>query len=209
MTTKIEVQEYNGTKLEVTYTIDQKITGSRVIVKRNFGKGQTDESYFSDSELMDELTLKGVVLNLTNKIHIFSIAPADEPLFKETFEKKHKELPMCIEFTIEPGVNLKIPAINNQDYQEDLCPICLDPLYTLESLEKGGPVVGIAFRGCGHKYHRDCLEMYFKTLKGKKTCPTCKNSMVYYFSLKINDVDDGKTKKGGRTKRRKKTRKSR
>ena len=212
-TTRIEVQEYMDTKLEVTYTIDQEISGSTVIVNRNFG-GHKDTSYLSDTELMDELTLKGVVINITNKIHIFSIAPADEPLFKETFERKHKELPMCIEFIIEPGVNLKIPTIHNSDYKEDLCPICLSPLYTLDPLEQGGPVVGIAFKvSCGHKFHKNCLE---KSLKNDKRCPICRNTIISYLSLKINHVDvetSKQTKKRGRKKTRKggrrKTRKSR
>ena len=59
-----------------------------------------------DEDFMDEyITLKGVVIGLTNKIHIFSLTPDDKALFENL-----DELPMCIEFTVDPGVNLsKIP----------------------------------------------------------------------------------------------------
>ena len=74
----------------------------------------------NETEFMEELTLKGVVNGLTNKIHIFSLAPDDKKLFENL-----KELPMCIDFKVEPGVNLsKIPKINDEEYKKEACPIC-------------------------------------------------------------------------------------
>jgi hypothetical protein len=146
---------------------------------------------------MDELTLKGVVIGLTNKIHILSLTPADKELFE-----KLDELPMCIEYRVEPGVNLtKVPIINNKAYKTDQCPICLENLFTIE---RGGPVVGIGLEGCGHKFHRDCLSS--SLLKNNK-CPMCRRPISGYIPLAI---DRAEGESGGRRKRRKmkKTKKS-
>ena len=94
MTTKIEIQEYNGKKLEVIYTIDQQIYGSQEItVKKIFPSGFNGNKPIiyttttDDEDFMDEyITLKGVVIGLTNKIHIFSLTPDDKALFENLDE---------------------------------------------------------------------------------------------------------------------------
>ena len=204
MTTHIVVQEYNGPELEVTYTINQQITGSTdILVNKVFNGGFRDSSKLDDKEFMDELTLDGVVIGLTNKIHIFSLAPADEALFENL-----DELPMCIEFTVEPEVNLsKIPRINNQEYKTDICVICNENLFTSEH---GGPVVGLGPEGCGHKFHDDCLR---RALKTNNACPMCRRPITGTLPIAIDRADtanEGKSVgKGGRRRKSKKGKKSR
>jgi len=206
MTTRIVVQEYNGTELEVTYEINQQISGSNdIIVKKVFNGGFRDTTTMDGEEFMDELTLKGVVIGLTNKIHIFSLAPADKALFENL-----DELPMCIEFTVEPEVNLsKIPTINNQEYKTDECAICRENLFTTEN---GGPVVGLGPEGCGHKFHRNCIRQAFH-FQGNKKCPLCRRPITGLDPIAIERADEkfeGKTSgKGGRRKKSRKGKKSR
>ena len=196
MTTRIEVKEYNGRKLEVTYTINQQISGSKMItVNRSFGERYNDDqSFLNETEFMEELTLKGVVIGLTNKIHIFSLAPDDKKLFENL-----KELPMCIDFKVEPGVNLsKIPKINNEDYKKEECPICQENLFTTEH---GGPVVGIGFEGCGHKFHKECLTVWTEKNK-KSSCPLCRRTIIDFIRIPI---DRAKSESGGRRRNNRKS----
>jgi hypothetical protein len=199
MTTRIEVKEYNGRKLEVTYTINQQISGSKMItVNKNFGERHNDDQdFYTEIEFMDELTLKGVVIGLTNKIHIFSLAPADKELFENL-----KELPMCIDFKVEPGVNLtNIPKINDAEYKKEECPICHEQLYTTEH---GGPVVGIGFKGCGHKFHRECLTT---SLKYKNNCPLCRRKITDFMSIQIDraEKESGGTRRNKTAKKKKRS----
>ena len=193
-TTRIVVKEYNSDKkLEVTYTIDQQISGSdRINVKKVFfPEGYNDNDTFLDeTEVMNELTLKDVVIGLTNKIHIFSLAPADKKLFEDLHE-----LPMCIEFRVEPGVNLsKVPIINTT---KEECPICYENLFTTE---RGGPVVGLGFQGCGHKFHKDCLKSSLQKTSNK--CPMCRRPITGFLPIAIEEESGG----GSRRRRRRKQR---
>lgn len=212
MATKIEIKEYNGKKLEVTYTIDQQISGSEeILVKKLFPSGFDGKKPFIDTvimnekEVMDEyITLKGVVIGLTNKIHIISLTPADKALFESL-----DELPMCIEFTVDPGVNLsKIPRINNQEYKAEMCPICHENLFTSE---KGGVVVGLGPQGCGHKFHRDCLRMAFEH---SDKCPICRRTITGVHAVAVDRDVEGKPNgegnpNGGKRRKTRKGRKSR
>ena len=208
MATKIEIKEYNGKKLEVTYTIDQQISGSEeILVKKLFPSGFDGKKPFIDTvimnekEVMDEyITLKGVVIGLTNKIHIISLTPADKALFESL-----DELPMCIEFTVDPGVNLsKIPRINNQEYKAEMCPICHENLFTTE---KGGVVVGLGPQGCGHKFHRDCLRMAFEH---SDKCPICRRTITGVHAVAVHRIGDSDGKpNGGKRRKTRKGRKSR
>jgi hypothetical protein len=182
ITTRIEVKEYNGKKLEVTYTINEQISGSeKITVNRSFGgRYNDDQSFLNENDFMEELTLKGVVIGLSNKIHIFSLAPDDRKLFE-----KLEELPMCIDFKVEPGVNLStIPKINDQEYKNELCPICHENLYTTKH---GGPVVGIGFKGCGHKFHKNCL---ITSLKYKNDCPLCRRKIIDFIPIQIDRAEE-------------------
>ena len=202
MTTRIVIQEFNGKELELTYTIAEQIVDSEdITVHKVFTGGLRRTTYMNGEEYMDELTLRGVVIGLTNKIHIFSLAPADKTLFESL-----EELPMCIEFKVEPGVNLSIiPKINNQEYKTDVCPICIENLFTIE---RGGPVVGIGFEGCGHKFHRDCL---LNSLRINDKCPICRRPILDLLPIEVGHADSdsgGGRKKTRKRKKRKKTRKT-
>ena len=206
MTTKIEIEEYNGGKLEVIYTIDQQISGSEeILVKKLFPSGFDGKKPFIDTdimnetEVMDELSLKGVVIGLTNKIHIISLTPADKALFENL-----DELPMCTEFTDINEVLSKIPRINNQEYKTDICPICREKLFTSEH---GDLVVGLGPQGCGHKFHRDCLHM---ALQRKDNCPVCRRRITGMEPISVDRIGDSNGKpNGGKRRKTRKGRKSR
>ena len=215
MTTHILVQEYNGKVLELTYTINQQISGSNEIIVKEVHAGgfelqmeeETLYEKYTEKEYMDRLTLKGMVIGLTNKIHIISLAPADNELFENL-----EELPYCIEFKVDSGLNLsKIPKINNQEYKTDVCPICLSLLFTYDN---GGPVVALGPKGCGHKFHDNCLYKALKTTK--QHCPLCRKLILGTLPIAIERAERAeqvggrriKSKKGKKSRKRNKTRKS-
>jgi hypothetical protein len=193
MTTKIEVKEYNGKTLEVTYTINQQISGSQeIIVNQNYSGGPQHNTTMDEEDFMDDIiTQKGFVIGLTNKIHIFSLTPADKVLFENL-----DELPTCIKFTVDPGVNLsKILKINNQEYKTDVFPICHEKLFTSEH---GDLVVGLGPQGCGHKFHRDCLHM---ALQHSDNCPVCRRRITGMEPISIDrDDEDSEGKPNGESK---------
>lgn len=207
MTTRIVVQEYLGKELELTYTIAQQIFHSGTVNVHKAYPGYPGLDTNLDlhwEKYMDELTLKGVTIGLKNKIHIFSLTPEDKMLFENL-----RELPKCIEFKVEPGVNLSIiPRIHNQEYKTDKCPICWKILFTTE---EGGLVMGLSEGGCGHKFHRDCL---LKSLRINNSCPICRKKIMDILPIPVDSAESEsggrrkKTKKGKKTKKTKKNRKT-
>jgi len=81
-----------------------------------------------------------------------------------------------------------------------LCLICYENYNEDENIKDGNRCVELS---CGHKFHYNCIFMTYKSLKGEKKCPYCRNNGGYlplipgqvptkYIHKEYNDMKNGK-----------------
>jgi len=166
--TKIEIEEFDDDRSYTKYLIDEEqLVGNENINIMQVVQNTTYNTVYDFDGFEEFLTLKSDVLGYRNKIHIVSLSPADKEFFESI------ELPRCIELTVDESVGLsKLPTINDEQYKTDDCPICLNPLYT-----RGETVViGLGREGCGHRFHKECLDRHFTTSDNR--CPICRRPIT-------------------------------
>tara|TARA_Y100000389_G_scaffold5904_1_gene5701 strand:+ start:9440 stop:9946 length:507 start_codon:yes stop_codon:yes gene_type:complete len=57
-----------------------------------------------------------------------------------------------------------------EEISDELCSICLEPLYDKEDLENNKPVISLK---CNHMFHKECLDPW---VINHKCCPLCKRN---------------------------------
>jgi len=67
------------------------------------------------------------------------------------------------------------------------CPICLDELEPNADAESVGG--GVIAAGCGHCFHEGCIQAWYASQKGLKTCPMCRQCDPSRFNVRVGGAD--------------------
>ena len=209
--TSIEIEEYKGNELETTYyikdTFSDKPDTDEITLFKIDSRDKTEETVIiSKSDLIkDYITLQSNMIGNVNKIHIKSLSEAD----KDFFEQKKLNLPKCIEFISDVPLG-HTPSINDTREEETECPICKNELFGKDDAAGDNRDIDVVMltseQGCGHKFHKECID---QALKIKRECPICRSNVngEIYIKKPLNFMGGKKSRKTRQKTQKKKTQK--
>jgi hypothetical protein len=205
MSTKITIDLFNGNKEHVAnYKINDTISNNDNIngVETFYNKDGTVD-YTSKLNGVDEESIIDQYFSNTpnvvgeySKINIESLSDADLKLFNKLFTNNY-EIPDCVEFIVASDVKLtNLPKINDNS-EKDICPICLEELYSKPVSYISGNKPGVQY--CNHKFHTECITEYC-SMNDNCVCPICRKKIDYG---SIRQLGGKKRRKNKLTKRKK------
>ena len=64
-----------------------------------------------------------------------------------------------------------VDFLGNELAEGEECAICLDPF------RRGGKWTAVKLRGCGHRFHRGCIDDHVEARGDDATCPFCRGEL--------------------------------
>jgi hypothetical protein len=125
------------------------------------------DNNFSDTSFM----LINIFLHLMAVLFVFEIGKTCYRNINRNNNNRNNRNNNNERLVIRPNPNYyhnKVVVI--EEISDELCSICLEPLYDKEDLENNKPVISLK---CNHMFHKECLDPW---VINHKCCPLCKRN---------------------------------